>query len=151
MVAGAARVTSASAATTWHVANCDPSGTGSLADTVAGASSGDSIVFDLNCAGLTPIVLAAPLSISGGMTLTIDGSGWTVVINGGDATRLFTVDSTSSLTLSNLFLEHGQVNGFASDGGGAIQNRGTLTLEESRVDVSQDLGTGSGSGGGSSV
>lgn len=141
-------MTSAGAATTWHVMNCDPSGVGSLADTVAGASSGDSIVFDQNCAGLTPIVLAAPIAISGGMALTIDGSGWTIVINGGDATRLFTVDSTSSLTLSNLFLEHGQVNGFASDGGGAIQNRGTLTLEESRVDVSQDLGTGSGSGGG---
>src|SRR4051812_10795459 len=84
----------AAAAVTVHVMNCSASGAGSLRDAVANASSGDTIVFDQDCT----IVLGAPSSaIQINTTLTIDGSGHSIVLSGSGATTI--LENNSTLTV----------------------------------------------------
>ena len=126
VVSAGAYVTSASAAT-GHVSNCDSSGPGSLPDTVTAAGSGDTIVFDQDCAGPSAIVLSSAISISG-TTLTIDATGYAVTISGNDSTQIFTVQSTGTLTLAHLTLTRG-----SAPLGGAIKSEGSLTVQDSTL------------------
>src|SRR6187397_1816566 len=89
------------------VPNCADSGNGSLREAVTNASSGDAIFFDQDCTGPSAIVLSSAISISG-TTLTIDGTSDAVTISGNDSTRVFTVQSSATLTLSGLTLTHGR-------------------------------------------
>jgi predicted outer membrane repeat protein len=129
------RVTPALAAT-GHVTNCTNSDPGSLRAVVAAATSGDTIVFDLDCTGASAIVLTSTILISG-KTLTIDGSGHVVTISGNDAVRLFLVQSTANLTLVQLTLTHGSFGG-----GAAVTNSGILTLR--RVTLSANSASANG-------
>jgi hypothetical protein len=126
VVSAGAYVTPASAAS-GHVTNCDSSGAGSLPDVVAVASSGDTIVFDQDCTGPSAIVLSSAISISG-TTLTIDGTSHAVAISGNDSTRIFTVQSSATLTLSGLTLTHGRASF-----GGAIRNDGALNVQKTTL------------------
>src|SRR3954452_15334470 len=67
------------AAGTQHVTSCSNSGTGSLRDTLAAASLGDTLVFDQDCI----ITLATTLTLS--QNVTIDGTGQAVTVNGNGA------------------------------------------------------------------
>jgi len=88
-------------------------------------SSGGTITF--NC-GTATIVLASSKTIS--LNTTIDGGG-KITLSGGDARRLFRVNSNVSFTLNNLTLTNGYS---ASDNGGALYNGGgTVTLTNSTV------------------
>ena len=109
------------------VTNCADSGNGSLRDAVTNASSGDTIVFDQDCTGPSAIVLSSAISISG-TTLTIDGTSDAVTISGNDSTRIFTIQSSATLTLSGLTLTHGR-----STFGGAIRNDGTLNIQKTTL------------------
>ena len=106
------------------------SGTGTLRAAVGqanGHNANDGIYF--SCSGT--IGLASTLTISGSMT--IDGGNNNIVIdgsNGGSAVQLFIVNSGVTLGLSHLTLQ----NGSAGNGtGGAIDNRGTVTVTNSTL------------------
>jgi predicted outer membrane repeat protein len=120
-------VTPASASTL-TVTNCNSSGAGSLADTFAAASSGDTIVFGLDCTGANRITLSSQLILLG-ETLTVDGTGHSITISGNDTNRIFRVDLPSALTLEHLTLTHGHAASGTNNGtGGAIWSEGQLTI-----------------------
>ena len=114
-------VTPAHAATR-TVSDCiAPSGTAArLVEQITAASSGDTINF--SCSGT--ITLAATITIA--KNLTMDGTGQTVTISGGNAVRVLIVNTGVSLTLNNLTI----ANGTAWWGGG-ILTFGTLTITNS--------------------
>jgi hypothetical protein len=112
-------------ANTLTVTSFADSGAGTLRDAIASASSGDTIVFASDMA----IVLASELTLN--KDLTIDGSGRSVAVVGGNGVRAFYVNSGVVAQIKHLTLQNGNVtaaNGF----GGAIYNdaNGTLTLTD---------------------
>jgi hypothetical protein len=113
-------VTSARAANIIVITTCDAA---HLDAALFQAQSGDTITF--GCDGT--IMLDQTLDIS--ITLTIDGSGHTVALDGGHALGDIQVEATSNLTLNALTIQGGE-NAF---GGGGISNEGRLTLTNSTV------------------
>ncbi len=88
-------------------------------------SSGGTITF--NC-GTATIVLTTSKTIS--LNTTIDGGG-KITLSGGDARRLFRVNSNVNLTLNNIILTNGYS---ASDNGGALYNGGgAVTISNSTL------------------
>ena len=119
-------------AATGHVSTCSNSGAGSLPAVVVGAASGDTIVFDLDCAGASTITLTPTTgSLEIVDVLTIDGTGHAVTISGNDTTRIFHVESGATATLKSLTLTHG-----GGGDGAAIANDGSLTLQNSTISAS---------------
>lgn len=131
-------------AATGHVTTCNSSGTGSLPAVVTAAIAGDTIVFDLDCPATGPITLTTQITI--GKNLTIDGTGRTVVVSGGNTTRHFTVNNTFTLSLANLTLQNG--NPGVSNPGGSINNNGTLNVTGCTFSNNVGGGTSSTDGGG---
>ncbi len=110
---------------TLQVTDAGDSGPGTLREAVAAAAPGDAVVFAPELAGAT-IALASPIVIDLDGELSIsaaDAPGAT--LDGGDATRLLEIGTDARVTVFNLAFRHG--NGDADDGG-AISNRGDLTL-----------------------
>jgi len=105
-------------------------------------NSGDTITFSCSA----DIVITSTLTISGSMTL--DGSGQSVTLDGGNSVQVLSVKGGVSFTLNALTIAHGV--GAVSPppfpsfiGGGAILNNGgTLTISNST------LSSNSASGGG---
>jgi len=148
------------AAATQTVINVNNSGAGSLRNTIAASSAGDTIIFAVNG---TITLTSGELAI--GTTLTIVGPGADLLtISGNDASRVFNV-TAGTVRLSGLTIAHGgsgaygggilnsasstvEVSGCtiadndAHDGGG-IANLGTLTVSNSTF-----FGNGYDSGGG---
>ena len=121
------------------VSDCTtPSGAaGRLVDQITAAAAGDTINF--SCSGT--ITLAATIAIA--KNLTIDGTGRTVTISGGDLVRVLFVDSGASLTLNNLTIANGSV----TDSGGGIYNSGTLSITNSTFSGNSASGAFGGGGG----
>ncbi len=126
-------------AATLTVSDCAaPSGTANrLVEKITAASSGDTINF--SCSGT--ITLAATMTIA--KNLTIDGTGQTVTISGGNAVRVLIVNTGVSLTLNNLAIANGKSPSGSS--GGGIVNLGTLTITNSTFSGSNTI---NGYGGG---
>jgi hypothetical protein len=126
------------AGTTRTVDTCTNGDTNSL-DTLLGLSgNGDTINFSVNCTeATTPIIPPGELIIN--PSITIDGAGHTIAVDGGAANRIFRIASTATVTLGNLTI----TNGLSGDGGG-ILNFGTLTINNSTITGN----TANGSGGG---
>jgi hypothetical protein len=139
-------VASSEAATLTVTSNLD-SGTGSLRDTVAAASAGDTIDFQSGLAG--PITLTSG-QISITQALTISGPGASALtISGNNASRIFYVHPAAQVdvTISGLTLTNGSVSTGA--GGGAILSKGAnLTVQDSVVQNSSVTTATSPSGGG---
>jgi CSLREA domain-containing protein len=127
------------AANTLHVTDCGDAGTNTLRGQIAAASLGDTIVFDQNCTGASAITLATG-TLTLAQDVTIDGTGRTVVVDGGCALNnghcqsggvtVFTVNSGVTASLSTLTIQHGNQALF---NGGGIANQGTLTMTNSTV------------------
>ncbi|MGI8857866.1 MAG: choice-of-anchor Q domain-containing protein [Thermomicrobiales bacterium] len=134
-----------SAATTLHVTNCTDTGVsadGSLRGEIAAAAAGDTIVFNQNCTGATAITLSqakGPLSLT--QDVTIDGTGHTVVLDGGCTANCGTINAVGGVEVLNV---NGGVtatlnaltiqNGVATNAnGGGIFNDGTLTVTNSTI------------------
>jgi hypothetical protein len=116
------------------VLNTQDSGSGSLRDIIAGASDGDTIVFDPSLVGQTITLTSGELVIS--HTLDIEGPGADqLAISGNDHSRVFDVTGEGTLTIAGLTITHG-----LADNGGGIKNTGTLTLESCTVSDNQALG-----------
>ncbi len=112
-------------AATVTVTDCSaPSGAaGRLVEVITAAAPGDTVNF--SCSGT--ITLTATILID--KDLTIDGSGQTVTISGGNAVRVFITDVGVTVTLNQLTISNGSVTG----PGGGIYNQGPLTISNSTI------------------
>jgi hypothetical protein len=128
-----ASVTAQSAVLT--VTNTQDSGAGSLRDTIAAATNGDTIQFDAALNGQTITLTSGEIVIA--KDLTIAGpSAANIAIDGNNATRIFDI-TTGIVAISDLLLINGKAQG--ADAiltrepgmpgiGGAVLNQGTLTI-----------------------
>jgi hypothetical protein len=124
---------------TLTVHNNADSGAGSLRDTIAAASSGDTIVFAHNLEDQTIKLTTGELLIN--KNLNIVGLGAEdLTISGNDASRVFHITGGATVTLAKLSIVHGK----ALTGGG-IDNAGNLTVRDSTLSHNQAVG---GDGGG---
>ncbi len=123
---GAVEVTTNSVVTT--VAD---SGAGSLRNILADAEPDYTITFAPALAGQTIGLTTGSITLD--RNLTIDGAGNTIQISGNNLSRIFFVNSGVSAMLNRLTL----MNGLASQGG-AIQNLGSLTLNQCTFAGNQD-------------
>jgi hypothetical protein len=109
---------------TFTVSNTADSGAGSLRAAIAGAASGDTIVFSNRLAAQTITLTSGELAIT--KNLSISGLGANrLTISGNDAQRVFDVAAGATVSISNLTI----ADGFADQGAG-IQNAGTLLLSK---------------------
>lgn len=106
-------------AATFTVTSPADSGAGSLRDTIAGASSGDTINFGVT--GLITLT-SGPLLVTPDLTISGPGAS-SLTISGGGNSQVF--DIRGSVTISGLTLEDG-----SDFQGGAIFNGGTLSLND---------------------
>ncbi len=101
----------------------DASVTGSLRYLIENACPDDTIVFDAGLIGST-IICSTEIQI--GQNLTIEGLGNDILfLSGGGSTRIFQVLPGIEADISGLTL----LNAASAENGGAIWNRGLLTLE----------------------
>jgi len=118
-------IPSSSRAATITVTSTADSGTGSLRDAIAAASSGDTI--NVSVTGI--------ITLTGGMltidkSLTISGPGASdLAVSGNKAVQVFVVNSGATVAISGLTIE----NGAATNGGGGISNAGMLTVTNSAI------------------
>ncbi len=95
-------------------------GVGSLRQAIANAAAGDTITFADSLSGKT-ITLSSPLTVD--KNITIQGNGLT--LSGKDAVRIMNVNLGITVSLSRLHLTRGR----SVDHGGAVHNRGALSLQ----------------------
>lgn len=130
----AAQVTGAAGQTVWMVTSNADSGPGSLRDTVAGATPGDTIRFDM-----TQVV--SPIALSSGQIVldqdvNIEGPGAGVLAlrntsAPNSASRVLLVQPGVTAAISGLTLTGGNV--LDPERGGGISNSGTLTLSFANI------------------
>jgi hypothetical protein len=122
---------------TGTAASCTPA---SLAAALADAAQSSGTV-TFNC-GIAPvsILTSDAFTVDAGEAVTVDGSGL-ITLDASEGHRFFSVQPEGALTLRNINLIRGR-----SDGGGAIFNAGSLTLDGVRITQSFAVGTGAGGG-----
>jgi hypothetical protein len=122
----ATRTAHAQPAATIIVSTCNEA---TLDSAISSAGSGDTISF--GCSG--DITLTSTLTIS--KNLTLDGSGQTVTLDGGNSVQVLSVTSGVSFTLKALTIAHGVAAYNASFGiplgGGLFNNGGTVSISNS--------------------
>jgi hypothetical protein len=123
---------------TLTVLNNLDSGAGSLRDTIAAASSGDTIVFARALRNQTIILTSGELAIT--KSLDIEGPGANrLTISGNDSSRVFDISGGVTVPIAGLTIAHGFDN--SGDGGGGILNIGsTLTLSSDALSDDQARG-----------
>ncbi len=128
----------AHAATTLTVTDCSDDSQLQADVSIANSDNdGDTITF--SCSG--DILLSGTLSITGSMT--IDGSGQSVTLDGYNQVQVFST-SSSDLTLNALTITNGTIPG---DGGGIFNNDGTLSISNSTLSnnsAPNEFGSGGG-------
>src|SRR5262249_48141202 len=127
-------------------------GAGSLRDTIANASSGDTIVFAPGLDGQTITLTSDQLTLT--KSLDIEGPGSSLLaISGNDHNRVLPANPGLAGTLTGLTLTHGRSeegNRFSAGaaGGGAILNDGSvLSLAGDVFSDNLDVGRGGPKGG----
>jgi hypothetical protein len=117
------------------------SGAGSLRDTIAAASSGDTIVFAHSLKHKTITLTSGELAVT--KSLDIEGPGAkNLAISSNAASRVFDISSGVTVTLAGLTITDG-----LADHGGGILNGANAKLTLSHDTLSQDQAVG-GLGGG---
>src|SRR5262249_21548067 len=144
------------------VSDCSgQTGPGRIGTLIGSATAGDTIKF--SCRGTIPI--SSTLTISQNMTL--DGSGQSVTLDGGNSTQVLSVNSGVTFTLKALTIAHGSAlddqggglfnngtvninnstfSGNSAAGGGGLFNNGTLSINNSTFSGNSALDDGSGLG-----
>lgn len=109
-MAGVVAVTGASPAfaSSATVQNCNGSGSGSLAATVASAPAGATITFSVTCPSGSPITLSETIAVT--KNLTIDGPGPTRMYLSGD-NRVEVLDVSATVSISGVTVEDGAASG----------------------------------------
>lgn len=145
-VLAAGPVTGAAAQTLWTVTSNADSGPGSLRDTVAGATPGDTIRFDM-ARVISPIALSSgQIVLDKDVTIEGPGANLLAIRNTaplGTTSRVLLVQSGVTVTISGLTVTGGNV--LSPENGGGILSTGVLTVSYSTV--SGNAATG-GFGGG---
>jgi large repetitive protein len=121
------------------------SGANTLRDAISNICDGGTITFGPS---VTSITLASELHFTTkNMTITGPGSS-TLMISGGNATRIFEVDSGRTITISGMTMSGGKfVGGTGAPGfGGGIFNAGNLTLSSVTLSSNQAIGGVGGAG-----
>ncbi len=110
------------------VTTLDDSGAGSLREALGLIADGGLITFDPALAGGTIGLTSGQLGID--RSVTIDASAAPgIVISGGNASRVFQIEATASVSMSDLEV----ADGAAAPQGGGILNFGTLSLDRVTV------------------
>jgi hypothetical protein len=122
-----ATVRSAHASTSITVNTCDEVHLDAAIAQANSDNAGDTITF--SCSGDIPLTNA--LTISGSMTL--DGSGQSVTLDGGHSVQGLQVRSLGRLTLKALTVANGQASTASNTTGGGISNAGTLSITKSTL------------------
>ena len=108
------------------VENSNESGMGSLRQTIANATAGDTIEFDMSLNHVTSPITLTSGELDIAKNLTIEGPGAaSLTISGNNASRVFHVSTGVSATISGLTMTSG-----VSATGGAILNAGTLKVAD---------------------
>lgn len=102
------------------------SGPNTLRQAIIDANSGDTIDFSLALPN-TITLTSGELLID--KNLTITGPGWTLAISGNNASRVFRIGSSATVTITELTITDGYSGDNFFDSGGGIYNEGTLTLQ----------------------
>ena len=134
-------------AATFTVTNTGDSnvpGSGSLRDAINSANATPTVANTINFSVSGTITLGSTLPAIANTSpgsLTIDGSGQAITVDGASMFRILTVNSGSTLNLGFLTLTKGSV-GASGGGGGAIFNNGTMTITNSTFSGNQAGGDG---------
>jgi hypothetical protein len=125
---------------TLTVTSAADSGQGSLRATIASASGGDTIVFAPRLDGETISLTSGELAIN--QSLTIKGPGANELdVDAAGASRVFDITSSSStVTIVGLTISGGN----AEDGGGILDQGGTLTLKDDSLSNDHAIGVNPG-------
>jgi len=135
VVAGVSLHAHAAPAATLTVTDCSgETGPGRIGTVIGSASAGDTITF--SCSGTIPII--STLTIS--KNLTLDGSGQSVTLDGGNSVQVLSVNSGVSFTLNALTIAHGLSN----NGGGLADIGGTVSISNSTFANNSSPGAGGG-------
>ena len=113
------------------ITNANSASDTTLGDCVAGTGN-DTIVFSLSGKITVASTLPSPSAV-----LEIDGSGQTIDIDGGSASRIF-LNLTGTLTLNDLTISNGSTSG----NGGGISSNGGLTVTDSTFTGNNAVGGG---------
>jgi N-acetylneuraminic acid mutarotase len=132
-------------AATLTVTNNANSGAGSLRDTIAAATSGDTITFAASLAGQTIVLTTGEILLN--KNLTIDGSALTnrILLNGNHASRIFNVQTNKTVLLNQLIITNALYSAAGGFGGG-IYTEGFLTVSNCTL-----TGNSASSGGGGAI
>jgi hypothetical protein len=116
-------------------------GVGSLRSAIAGATDGDTIVFDASLNGQTILLTSGALSIKSSIDIEGPGAGL-LAVSGGDVSQVFALDGEGlAVTIGGLTLTHGRAMG--RNGGGAVAVvRNALTLAGDVLSFNQSLYAG---------
>ncbi len=142
---------SITAATAIQVTNADNDGPGSLRQALNAAAATPAcniITFAAALSGQT-ITLLGELVVNdaGGVIIDASALGAGITVSGGDITRIFSVTSSSLVSMRKLTLTLGAGEGAASDGnGGAIYNAGRLALAGCTLTGNRSDGAGTNGG-----
>ncbi|MGD0075171.1 MAG: right-handed parallel beta-helix repeat-containing protein [Candidatus Binataceae bacterium] len=104
--------------------------------TCAAGIGNDAIVFSVT--GTIGLNSALPAIAN---TLTIDGSGQSITVDGGGAYQVFYINSTATVTLNDLTVANGYASksSLGSELGGGAYNNGTLTVSNSTFSTNSAL------------
>src|SRR6202046_2559466 len=125
-------------AATFTVNTTADTGTGSLRDAINSANTSPTVATTINFNVSGTITLGSTLPAIANTSpgsLTIDGSGQAITVDGANAFQILSVNSGATLTLQFLTLLHGSPLPFGE--GGAILNRGSVTVANSTFSDSQ--------------
>jgi HYR domain len=140
-LAGVSLHAHAAPAATMTVTDCSgETGTGRIGTVISSASAGDTIMF--SCSGTIP--LSSTLTIS--KNLTLDGSGQTVTLDGGNSVRVLFVNSGVTFTLNALTIAHGRPHN--QENGGGLLNETGSTVSISNSTFANNSANSFGIGGG---
>ncbi len=143
-------ISSPSRAATLTVTNSSSSGPGSLSDAIATANTNnqpDTIVFDPAVTGTVAGWFLNVQSDNGtpANSLTITGPGADILaVDGGNSTKVFNINSGTTVTISGLTIQNGALPGGY---GAGIYNAGDLTLSDVSV-INNNINSAPGFGAG---
>jgi predicted outer membrane repeat protein len=123
-------------ATTLTVTNTDDNGTGSLRDTLAAATDGDTITFAVTG---SIVLTSGELLVEKSITISGPGSD-NLAVDGNASSRVFHIAPDQTVSITGLTITNGMTD---EDGGGIYNDHGSLALSACAI-----TGNSAGNGGG---
>ena len=143
--------TSVRLATAVTVTNVADNGPGTLRQAIVDSVPGDSILFDASLSGASILLTSGQIVLTNNVNINASALTNGIRINGNGSSRLFQVETNTTVTLTALTL----TNGNAVSAGGGIYNSGILTLDRctfagnSTIGITGSTGANAAPGSGS--